>query len=482
MKKRYLKNLNTILIFPFFISIIIPSINTQIKIPLKLLKTSYLKYPFPKEIFITNTNSLYNLRHLKETLSVKIEILSSLLFACEINLGSNNQTFNVILDTGSQILWVPEINSDDGEVKLKNHYNPNISLTSKNTFVPFSIEYATGYTQGYFYFDKLKFLINEKYYIAFGSANKTVFNVDGADGIMGLGQNYFNYILSPLLTLKKNNEISSSKFSFKYDDDTDELFFFVGNKHSDFEKSNVAMCNLVTETTYQKMLWFCHLNAFGLSNSNNNKISVKTDFNILFDTGTNTMVLPYEILEEMKNDLSKFNCVIGSSSYSDDDNETSFVICLDLEKLPDISLNFGNYILVLSKYNMFFGVRLENGKKGYFLNAYFEKNLDTAIIGQSFFIEFHTLFDAENKILQFYSDYDDKIIFLNKKKEGGNSHVIIFLILIIIIIGIYFVYRYNKKRKNETQFEWMNYQLAGEQNNNGYYINNKMDNINNLRY
>ena len=40
-----------------------------------------------------------------------------MLFATEIEIGSNSQKFNVILDTGSQILWVPEINSITVEIE-----------------------------------------------------------------------------------------------------------------------------------------------------------------------------------------------------------------------------------------------------------------------------------------------------------------------------------------------------------------------------
>ena len=108
-------------------------------------------------------------------LSSKIEIVSSMLFATEIEIGSNSQKFNVILDTGSQVLWVPEINSTVSNKEIKNFYEPNKSDTSQNMNKELEIVYGTGYCQGYFYKDLIKFLSNDKYYLYFGSANNSNF-------------------------------------------------------------------------------------------------------------------------------------------------------------------------------------------------------------------------------------------------------------------------------------------------------------------
>lgn len=445
-------------------------IKSQIEIPLKLIKTKYQKYPMPKEISIAKNTLFpfksklsYNLRQLKETLNIKLEILYSFLFACEIKIGTNNQTFNVILDTGSQILWVPEINNENGEIELIHKYSPSNSFTSENTNIPFSVEYATGYTQGYFYHDTIYFLSPEKYFIVFGSANKTVFNVEGADGIMGLARTYPTEILSPLLTLKKLKKISSTSFSFKYNEETDELFFYVGKIHSDFSKSNVAQCNLITNTEFEKILWFCHLDSFGFLNEEQKKeINIRADVNVLFDTGTNTCLLPYEILETMEKYLNKFNCIKGSSDSSFGD-ESYYVICLDFFNLPDIILQFGDYKLILDKYYMFFSVKI-NGGHGFYLNVNFMKNLEVAIIGQTFFIQFHTLFDIDNNALKFYSDYENQIKILNKNKGGDNRFAIIVVGALILGFIIYYCYRNKQIQNNEAKFEWMNYNLAEENN------------------
>ena len=133
----------------------------QIKYPLKIINSTFSKYKKVKNIFI-KTSSLSNINifnSLKKNifaetpniLSSKIEIVSSMLFATEIEIGSNSQKFNVILDTGSQVLWVPEINSTVSNKEIKNFYEPNKSDTSQNMNKELEIIYGTGYCQGYFY-------------------------------------------------------------------------------------------------------------------------------------------------------------------------------------------------------------------------------------------------------------------------------------------------------------------------------------------
>ena len=104
----------------------------------------------------------------------------------------------------------------------------------------------------------------------------------------------------------------------------------------------------------------------------------------------------------------------NTSSSDDFGSESSFFVCFDVYNIPDISLQFDDYILILNKYRMYFIIEFDLGNVGYILNVHFQKNLSITIIGQNFFTELHTLFYAEKKVLKFYSEYNDKII--NAKK------------------------------------------------------------------
>ena len=470
-------NIN-IISFLINISLILIIINSQeIEIPLKLINSTFSKYPIPKTINIKK-NSLMNIKTFEKKhriflsdsqsiLRANIDILSCLLFAGEIEIGSNNQKFNVILDTGSQILWIPEINSNNSNLKIKNFYNPSISKTSKKTNQGFEMLYGTGYCKGYFYQDEINFLTKEKYSIFFGSANNSIFDVDGADGIMGLAKTYPNYLYSPLLILKKNGIIKTSSFSFKYNNKNKQIIFYVGKPHSDFNTDNVASCNLLSKSYYEKLLWACQLNTFGLLKNINNikdeeNIFAEEDISIIFDTGTNLMILPYYFIYSLKEKLRKFNCVIGTSPNDDSEEETNYIICLDIYNIPDVSLQFGDYVLILDKYKMFFIIDLGLDIKGYILNIQFKRNLDVAIIGQNFFIEFHTLFDSEKQVLKFYNEDKSKIINLKNyfsadyENEGESSIGLFIFILIIILLAVFLYYKYKNRQKDDNYtMEWM---------------------------
>ena len=443
----------------------------QIIYPLKMINSTFSKYKKAENIFI-KTSSLSNINcfnSLKKNiftetpriLSSKIDILNSMLFATEIEIGSNSQKFNVILDTGSQILWVPEINSTVSNPEIKNFYEPEKSKTSKNIHRELEVVYGTGYCQGYFYKDLIKFLSNDKYYLFFGSANNSIFDVEGSEGILGLARTYPNDSLSPMLTLKNNGIIESASFSFKYDKIKNELYMYAGKPHKDFETKNIPFCNLLSNNNYEKILWACELNNFGfIKNSSKleheENIFTKTNTSIIFDTGTNSIILPYDLIFALKEKIKKYNCVLGSSASTDSDDATAFVICFDVDRIPDIGLQFGDYILVLNRYKMFYAIDFGFGITGYLLNVQFQKNLWTAIIGQNFFTEFHTLFDPENKVLKFYSDSKDKIIWIKQNNNGENNIGIIFILLILIILvaGCIF-YRYLRKNNSEYNYNWM---------------------------
>ena len=149
---------------------------------------------------------------------------------------------------------------------------------------------------------------------------------------------------------------------------------------------------------------------------------------------------------------------MGSSTLFDSDELSAFVVCFDIDNIPDISLEFNGYLLILNRYKMFFTVDLGYGIIGYLLNIQFQKNLNVAVIGQKFFTEFHTLFDPENKVLKFYSEQKDKIIYVknnNNDNNKSNIGIIILFLIIIILIVVFFYYR-NQKRKNiENNYEWM---------------------------
>ena len=410
-------DLSTILIIISFIALNSKE-PSMITLPLKVIKNGYEKYPIKNETYLTyeteeEVQTIFGkkIRKLKQETHGIIKKLDCLLFAAPITIG-DSQTFNVILDTGSVELWVPKNGSID-DYKIENHYYPSKSQTAIMTSETFSISYGTGSVEGVFYTDYISFITEHTDKIKFGVASKTCFVVDGADGVMGLARSYSGKEdHSKIWTMHKNGIISSKSFSFKFISETD-VEMYLGDEHPDFSNSlnntnHTAQCKLVNDGIFESLLWACRLYQFGLISIDRTKnATANCGFSFLFDTASNIMFLPIETLDLLSNQLSQFNC---QKSKKDGENR---IICNDLNVLPDIFIEVGDYYLILDKIYMYYEYYEENNvneSPKYVLNIAFHKNLQIALIGQPFFTLFHTRFDYENKKLKFYSEDPNKII------------------------------------------------------------------------
>ena len=429
-----LSELNIILI-----SITIISIYTKepsmITVPLKIIHNAFEKYPLPNvtKIIIEKEVEVQTIfgpemRKLKEEISGNITKLECQLFAAEIIIGED-QKFNVILDTGSIDLWVPLEGSTD-KYKIDNHYIP--TKTSKSLGEKFKIEYGTGNTEGIYYLDLIKFITNHQHYIKFGVANKTNFDVAGADGIMGLAKKYSSSQSSKIWTMSDKKIISSKSFSFKYFPE-DYVEMYLGDEHPDFNvetnPNNTADCQLLNNGAYDKILWTCRLYDFGLiSEDNKQNISISYKKSFLFDTGSNTMMLPLSILEKLERQLNRFKC--SRTTLEHLGNDVYVIACEEKNLVPNVFIEIGDNYLILDKDLMFY-----ESDNLYILNAQFQDKMDIALIGQPFFRLFHTRFDYDKKKIKFYSEDETKIRFASHKEEEKETDYEKIVIAVIVVFA-----------------------------------------------
>ena len=346
----------------------------MITIPLKLVNTSFEKYAVPnnpnQNIEETKIKTIFGtkiIRRVKEELiDIKGNITkgSNSLFVAPIKIGG--QDFNVVLDTGSVNLWVPKVGSKD-QANLTNHYDPQKSSSAIPTTETFEITYGTGSTKGNYYSDYATFITNAAYNLLFGAATETNFDVPGADGIMGLARDYKTYMYSPLWTLNAKGYIDSKSFSFKYLGD-DKVEMYMGGEHPDFNNTeNTASCQLLSQSVYDNLLWTCKLYSLGFLNADFSKnVTVSCGYNFLFDTGSNIMRLPKDTLT-------------GKDVFDPMTNS-------DFKKLR---IQF--------------------------------MEVQISLIGQPFFRYFHTKFDHENKILKFYTENKESMIYSYAKPNDDKA-------------------------------------------------------------
>lgn len=429
----------------------------SIKLPLKLINNTYSKYDIITQITLpSNTiipeksNNRTFFRKLTQTVCGHVKLLDNLLLVLEIKLGSNLQKFNVILDTASFILWIPEKNSDDLSLKIENHYDPEMSTTSNKTVSQFNIRYGSGYAEGYYYYDQVKLLPTESVYMLFGSANKTIFDVSGADGIMGLARKYNQNLLSSIFVLKSKGLINTDSFSIKYYENKKSAELIIGEEHPDFRTKNVGSCPLLSKSYYDKYFWTCQLYAISLilknnyNNSQDFNTTVNTNISVLFDTGTNAIVLPKYFLTFLAPHLSNYGCFRYDAK-----EKKSYIACANSTSLPDVVIEVGQFYLYLNKSYMYYEYEMDDGSIIFLLNIYFENHVEPAIIGQPFFYEFHTMFDLDNNMLKFYSSDPKKIIKNNNRVENilNNSDdenvywilsavIAVLSLVLVVLIGV----------------------------------------------
>ena len=72
-----------------------------------------------------------------------------LLYVAPISLGTPPQSFNVVLDTGSSNIWVPDVSCSFGGCTGKHHFDSSKSSTYSKNGQHFSIHYGTGSASGF---------------------------------------------------------------------------------------------------------------------------------------------------------------------------------------------------------------------------------------------------------------------------------------------------------------------------------------------
>ena len=411
--------------------------------------------------FQENLKSKENL----EQYSYDLDKLDCKLLLYQVKIGSNQQKFNLVVDTASSILWISGEGSEDKEEKIPRHYNPKASSTSFKTKHEYKIRYGSGYSLGYYYYDKINFFNNETLpfdlFMNFGVANKTKFNVHGADGVLGLGRGTKgNLNSSTILCLKNMNLIEYAGFSLKFNDNLDKVTMFLGEEHEDFSKgSNVGKCVLDDNNKTNEQLWSCKLNKFGFINNIAN-VSINLNLTVNFDTGTNSLIFPRYVLSLLLKSLQYFGCTVQNLSF-----EVSKIMCNNRTSLPDLILKIGNNTFVLDNKYLYSNVTIKD-KKSYMLNVFFEEGINSGVLGLPFYYEYHTRFDNEKNIMKFFGP---KLIVdkeggkkgnrsnetYEKEESEGNYNIdftIIAIVLsvfvvILIIINVVIKYKYCSKKR-----------------------------------
>ena len=421
---------------------------------------SNITYKYPK-ISIKKSQILSKLKKnftLNNNEDVNLTFNSYKLITFDIKFGSGLESFTVIFDTGSIILWIPRKGCKTSEGKLfPKTFDPSTSSTIKETGESFSIEYGTGYCQGDYYNDYINFA-NKNVSMKFGLAQIADFDVDEATGILGVSRKNTNndndvLIFNQLISQKK---ISDSTFSlYKHPDENIFTLYFDGY-HENFTKGTIegsrGSCDLVNSNKYYKILWVCDLDIiyFGKAKKNLDEDScIILEESIIFDTGTNFILLS----SNLKNSFfKKMKLQSNNNCYLSKDELGEIIFCHDISNIPDVNFIFNKKSYLLPKEILWSKIEMDN-YDFYYMNIIFQ-NSGMNIIGTQFFEIYHTAFNQNKKKLNFYNSNENYIIsvnifwILNKK-------LIYFLIalgiIIVLVIIACIINKIHSRKKSQVR-------------------------------
>ena len=392
--------------------------------------------PSLRSLTLSKTPYIYSLS-LSSRLNVTTSVTQSSFYSMPISMGTPPQHFNAIIATSSSSLLLVDSSS---VIETTNKYNHAESSTFSNTSIfqitPF---YDKNLMFGYIYKDALtlqNISINDFDFVS--SLGSIISPSHMQDGIIGFNRNKSNLIN----TLKEQNQTEQNIFSL-YDpvDDGTNAYLFIGNYHDNFTSSSnkIASCESKDE-----LYWKCNVTHLIIGNSKSESNYFELEENVIIDSGSNAIQLPWKYKEKLLNRLSE-DCKANSIE------SVEYITC-PLKDITHLTLAINKYGIVMEKKYLWEVIDNVDGKDVYALNIFFNKNNnDNVIIGVQIFKGFHIAFDEEENKISFYSP-KGLVIDLEKR----NTWFIIVIIIgagCVVSILVYVIVQYVCKKGNLKEIE-----------------------------
>ena len=363
----------------------------------------YTKQILKNTLLITLTFLLINNSISLKSNSLELEFIESEhkshFYTIPVKVGSQQQVFEVQVDTTTCETWLPSVNTTYEVAR----FDPKTSKTCQMTELQFEIDDEDGNVKGLSFYDSLivgPYSLN-KFGMVLVDSFQTGFK-DFKQGKLGLGFRHehgvdFNW----LGTLKKNGLIEKEIFTILPDDD--ELV--IGSLPKDLEEKEYTTCDLVETNDLDDVFragWVCELTHifFGVDTEDKTlEMALQVDARVIFDSA-------YDYISMPKRHLKDFNKKFMQEFFNDscieikDDDEIYF-ICDDDDKLKKGSIAFlmGGYGYVIP-YNKLF--RQIEDDKYEMLIRFHKENDDIFSFGYPFTSQFIVVYNAEDKKLGFF--------------------------------------------------------------------------------
>src|SRR2546421_339589 len=256
-----------------------------------------------------------------------------------IALGSPEQEFKVIMDTGSSNLWVPSSKCGSIACYLHQKFDSSASSTYKANGSEFEIRYGSGEVKGFISEDILKLGDLEIKKQLFGEVTEEpglAFAFGRFDGILGLGYDTIsvNHIPPPFYNMIDQGLLDEPVFAFYLGDtnagqESEATFGGIDKNHYTGKMIKLPL--------RRKAYWEVSLDAITFG-----KETAELDSTgVILDTGTSLIALPTTIAELLNKEIGAKKSFNGQYT----------VECNKRDSLPDMSFTLTGYNFTIGPYD-----------------------------------------------------------------------------------------------------------------------------------
>ena len=473
--------------------------------PNKIFNSNYIENNYRTNRFIDlNNKQSPNLENFKQKKfqeisvePIKIKNYYDMQYYATLFIGSNKKEISVIIDTGSNILWVPSENCTECR-NYTSKYNSTKSTTSLDLKKKLNITYGKGYVDGYLVSDDIfmssTFGVKNMNFLV---VNKEL-DLDGtiSDGLLGLGIFFEqNKNFSFIYNLYQQKIINKPVFTFYLTDSIYSNRLYIGdireNHLLDQYWAQMQTCQVNNNSLVYSKYWACDIISITTSNSTSEKSNLdfleETDFNLYNSTNTQEILTTSGAVEFKTNSKAIFDT--GSSIVFIPPNDFLNLIEYFTEKAVEKKCKLSNMYQIYCKCKSprdFGSIYLNFAKAKFQID--FESvidylpsseyqcsfqiildlfNFDSWILGDSVLRYTFITFDMDRREVSFIQNAgvltDSNIKGENlinggstmKDNNGSFMYLIYFLILIFILLSGYSIYKcYSQRFDNLTEGDY----------------------------
>lgn len=306
-------------------------------------------------------------------------------------IGSDQQKFNGILDTGSSNIWVPSVYCNSFVCESKDQFNPDSSSTFTTEYEELSIQYGSGEMEGVVGNDTVSMAgltVNQQ---GFGLATELSENFydSGFDGIFGLA---YRNIASDQITPWLDNAVAqgvvdNAIFSFYLSNNPGrgDARLIIGQPDPAYYQGEIHWQPMQALSGYEQVDMYYNIMFEGIA-SGDNEVELTCQrtggCHAIVDSGTSLIVGPEEDIEDIMNTL------------------TLRADCSNIKDQPSLNFKIGGKNHTVPP--EFYVVKRSLGNGQYECSAGLSpSNMGFWIFGDAFMRAFYTVFDKENSRVGF---------------------------------------------------------------------------------